>query len=83
MSEKSQARQAGKVYETSLIIRSKCGLPIDVISGLIRAGWTYSERLGGPHRWESPVTALQVVESCDRDREVLIKAVDEETGESA
>jgi len=76
-----ELRQAGKVYETSLIIRSKCGLPIDVISGLIRAGWTYSERLGEPHRWESPVTALQVVEDCAR--EVFIKAVDEETGESA
>jgi len=80
MSDKAQSRQAGKVYAASLVIRSRCGLPIDVISGLIRAGWTYSERLGEPHRWESPVAALQAVEGCDREREVLIKEVGEKTG---
>jgi len=83
MSEESRPRRSGKVYEASLIIRSRCGLPVDVISGLIRAGWTYSERMGEPHRWESPVAALQVVKGCNRDREVLIKAIGEETGESA
>ncbi len=49
-----RSRQAGKVYDLSLSVSERCGLPRETVGELILAGWTYTEYETQPARWTAP-----------------------------
>lgn len=50
----ARARQSGKAYEASVELAQRTGLSRETVVGLLQGGWTYSESIDRPSRWERP-----------------------------
>lgn len=63
-----RARQSGKVYEASVELAKRTGLSRETVVGLLQAGWTFSESIDRPSRWEHPGPKITNARTTDGSR---------------